>query len=136
MPPSIGVGRRHKRGTGNSKQTPHKRKICCITKQPESSSLLTSSSKKTASIVTSNFASDFASDFPTMAAMAQQSPKKIVTPSPPPTADSTTSLVVEFYKEDLHTIVYRLRNKMQYHQNKSATTTTKNIVAVSFVLLV
>jgi hypothetical protein len=132
MPRSIGVGRRHKRGTGNSKLTPHKRKIQQsnkvverISKQPkvnhfESSPRITSSISNNSSIVDLHF--------PTVTAMAQKWPKKFVTPPSPPTADATTSLVVEFYKENFHSIVTSIRSaRKMILRNKSAmTTTTKN----------
>jgi hypothetical protein len=137
MPRSTGVGRRHKCGSGNRKLTPQKRKISQanndiggrVSKEPkgspaESSRSPTSSSRNISFLVTNR-------DFPTVATMTKQKPKINLTPPPPPTADSTTSLVVEFYKENLHTIVTSVRNpgKMQY-RNKSATITTKNSATI------
>jgi hypothetical protein len=51
-----------------------------------------------------------------------------VTPLPAPTADATTSLVVvEYYKENLHTIVTSIQNARRIEtRNKNATMTTTN----------
>jgi hypothetical protein len=136
MPRSTGVGRQHKCGTGNRHLTPKKRKILQannamegrVSKQPKSNPFESSRSLASSSRNISFFVTTPTRDFPTVATMTKQKPKLIVTPPPPPTADATTSLVVEFYKENLHTIVTSLRNarKMQY-RNKSATTTTTKI---------
>jgi hypothetical protein len=60
--------------------------------------------------------------------MAQKRHKKFVTPPSPLTAEATTSLVVEFYKENFHSIVTSIRSarKMILCKKSAMTTTTKN----------